>query len=161
MVSFVNPIYVYRKNIPNKPSRFELIQEVQRGTFKHTKKLNIIFTRIFFILYLLFISLCPWSFFSLSNTFTLGKFYTFVQCMLIGFPLYHPASNFILSPSLPSALCPFYLILFLLLIQFSPISACVHTSVFLCFGAWLPAARPKEIYFFLHQFYPFNCPKLP
>lgn len=40
----------------------------------------------------------------------------------------------------------FYLILFLLLIQFSPVSAYVPMSVFLCFGAWLPAARPKDSY---------------
>lgn len=38
----------------------------------------------------------------------------------------------------------FYLILFLLLIQSSPISAYLHVSAFLCFGAWLRPARPKE-----------------
>lgn len=38
------------------------------------------------------------------------------------------------------------LILMWVLIQFSPVSAYVPMSVFLCFGAWLPAARPKDSY---------------
>lgn len=81
--------------------------------------------------------------------------------MPIGSPLSYSASNFILSPSLPSVLCPLF-IWFCFCCEFSSVQL-----VPMC--PWVSFCALEHGYLLLdwrrstllHHFYPFNQPKLP